>query len=197
MSDAAIAAVLGGEPANRRDVALEIAAGEAKPGVEIGMRADAAVEPQRRHDLVPVGADALAQLRHRVGDADRGDQAQLMEILRELGALEAHRQDRTAEALQIAAQHVGQAPSRIGAADDEALRIERALDGAPEDQRLDLIVECAAGALTAPREAGRNLAENDDDGVRRERRLERESRRAASGARSLSPRSSVGTSGAT
>ena len=57
--------------ADGREVALEVAAGDAQAGREIGVLPDAPVELERRHDLAPVGADALAQFRQRIGDADR------------------------------------------------------------------------------------------------------------------------------
>ena len=63
------------QPLHGREIALEIAAGDAEAGREIGVRPDAAVELQRRHDLRPVGADLLAHLRQRIGDADRGHEA--------------------------------------------------------------------------------------------------------------------------
>ena len=58
-----------GEANDRREIALEIAAGKPEAGRQIGIGADPAVELERRRDLRPVGADPLAQLGERVGDA--------------------------------------------------------------------------------------------------------------------------------
>ena len=55
---------------------------------------------------------------------------------------------------------------RIGAADDEALGLRRALDRAAENQRLDLIVQQAPRLLPRARIAGRHLAQDHDDGIR-------------------------------
>ncbi len=54
---------------------------------------------------------------------------------------------------------------RIRAADDEALGLGRAFDGAAENQRLDLIVEQAPGLLARARVARRHLAQNHDHGI--------------------------------
>ena len=64
-----------------REVALEVAAGDAEAGREIGVLADALVELQRRHDLGPVGADrshSSASVLATLIDATR---QQLMAIL--------------------------------------------------------------------------------------------------------------------
>ena len=83
----------------------------------------------------------LAHLGQRVGDADRGDQAEVDRDLGELGALVAHRQDRAAEGLEYARKFAG----RAAATDRRSRRCSApgfggALDGATEHQRLDLVV---------------------------------------------------------
>jgi hypothetical protein len=52
-----------------------------------------------------------------------------------------HRQDRASVRLEERSQGGWQRLCRICTTDDVAFRVERALDGAAEDQRLDLIVE--------------------------------------------------------
>ena len=76
-------------------------------------------------------------------------QAAVDRDLGELGAFEAHRQDRAAEGAEKLRERRRQRPARIGAADDEALRPRRPLDRAAEDQRLDLVVELPAGGAGA------------------------------------------------
>src|SRR5262249_40582077 len=46
-----------------RKIALEIATGDAQPRREISTLPDAGVELERRHDLAPVGPDALGKFR--------------------------------------------------------------------------------------------------------------------------------------
>ena len=60
---------------HRRQVALQIAAGEAETGRDIGVLADALIEPERRGDLRPIGPDMLAELGHGVGDGNGADEA--------------------------------------------------------------------------------------------------------------------------
>ncbi len=90
----------------------------------------------------------------------------------------------------------GKRRSLVGHADDEAFRLRRPLDGAAEDEGLDLIVERPTGLLAGAGEARRNLAQDDDNGAGPD--CDRTSAMSASTpARSLRPASSVGTSGAT
>ena len=126
---------------HRPQIALEIAAGNAEAGAEIGARADAPVELQRRRDVRPVGADPLADFGQGVGDRDRCHQAEIDADLGKLGALVGHRQDRAGERFEERPQRRRQRAARVGAADDEALGLGRALDRAPEDEGLDLVVE--------------------------------------------------------
>src|SRR5262245_38680059 len=95
--DARLGAGLLRQPRDGREIALEIATGNAQPGREIGALPDASVELERRYDLAPVGADALGKFRQRIRDRHRGDQAAIDRDLGEFGAFVSHRQDRTAE----------------------------------------------------------------------------------------------------
>ena len=137
-------AAVGMMPLRQRDdggeIALEIAAGDAETGRQIGLRSNARIELQRRHDFRPVRADVLADFRQGVGDADRGDETAIDRNLRQLRALVAHRQDWAAESREDGEISRLDRCGRIGAADDGSLGMQRALHRAAEHQRLHLIV---------------------------------------------------------
>src|SRR5215470_16947048 len=75
VDDARLGTGLLREPRDGREIALEIAAGNAETGREISALPDAGVELERRYDLAPIRADALGKFRQRIGDRYRGDQA--------------------------------------------------------------------------------------------------------------------------
>jgi hypothetical protein len=82
--------------------------------------------------------------------------------LGQLRTLEPHRQNWAAEGAEKLRERDGKRPARIGAADEKALGARRPLHRAPEDQRLDLVVELAALPLMRARVAGRHLAQHHD-----------------------------------
>src|SRR5215475_1912723 len=158
VDDARLGAGLLRQPRDGREIALEIAAGNAQAGREIGALPDAGVELERRYDLAPIGADALGKFRQRIGDRYRGDQAAINRNLGELGAFVSHRQNRTAEGAKDCGEGFRQRLRRIGAADDIALGSRRALDRASKHERLDLVEEPLGGQGQRAGETRRNLA---------------------------------------
>jgi len=102
--DARLAAGRLRDPHDGGKVALEIAAGNTEAGSEVRPRSNAGIELERRHDLAPVGADALGKLRQGVGGADRGHQAAVDRDFGELRAFVSHRQDRAADDISLRAR---------------------------------------------------------------------------------------------
>src|SRR5262245_15152731 len=170
LDDACLGAGLLRQPRDGREIALEIAAGDAQAGREIGALPDAGVELERRYDLAPVGTHALGKFRQRIGDRYRGDQTAIDRDLGELGAFVSHRQDRTAEGAEQCGEGLGQRLLWISAADDKSLGSGRALDGAAEYQRLDLVEQPLGRHWQAAGEPRRNLTQRGEQRARRERR---------------------------
>src|SRR3546814_5752107 len=65
LDDAGVGAVRRTEAPDGRQVALQVAAGDAEAGREVAVGADPPVQLQRRRDLRPVGTDMLAEFGHR------------------------------------------------------------------------------------------------------------------------------------
>src|SRR5215831_17462469 len=170
LDDARLGAGLLRQSRDGREIALEIAAGDAQPGREIGALPDAGVELERRYDFAPVGANALGKFRQRIGDRYRGDQTAIDRDLGELRAFVSHRQDRTAERTEHRREGLGQRLGRIGAADDIPLRSGRALDRAAEHQRLDLVEQPLGRQWQTAGEPWWNLTQHDEQRARGERR---------------------------
>src|SRR5262245_32808787 len=170
LNDARLGAGLLRQPRDGGEMALEITAGNAQPGREIGALPDAGVELERRYDLAPVGPDALGKFRQRIGDRDRGDQTAIDRDLGELGAFVSHRQDRTAERAEQRREGFGQRLGWIRAADDISLGSGRALDRAAEHQRLDLVEQPLRRHWQTAGEPRRNLTQHDEQRARRKRR---------------------------
>ncbi len=160
------------------EIALEVAAGNAHSGTDIGIGANAAVEPQRRNDFAIISADIFAQLGDGIGAADLCDQNHVDRNLTEFRAFVAHRQNRAFKRRKISRQRGRQRHGRIGTSDDEPFGIHGALDGAAEDQRFDLIVARGQRALQAASKARRHLAEDHQHGGRRHRRIDNIDQRA-------------------
>src|SRR5271169_2894541 len=75
------------EVEDRAQIALEVSSGNAEPRIEVTVRADAPIEPQRRNNLSPIGPDRLRYLGQDVGDRNRGNETAIDADLRQFRAL--------------------------------------------------------------------------------------------------------------
>jgi hypothetical protein len=145
------------------------AAREPDPRPQIGARPDAGVGLQAGHDIVDPGARGFANIRQVVGEHDARRQKGVDPVFDDLGAFQAHGQDiRREKGEKVPAPLASPA---VGRAQDDPSRIEIAAQGVAEPEILRGIgeLERRPASLEAspkfPRETGRRLGADDEDGA--------------------------------
>ena len=110
----------------RRDVLGEARAAEADAGTE-EVRAEPVVEPDALRDVLDVGADALADVRDLVDEADARGQEGVGGELDHLGGVDVHPQHRRVDPLVERLDRV--AVLRLEGADDDPVGLHEVPDG--------------------------------------------------------------------
>ena len=197
---ARIGAVGVGQALHGGEIALEIAAGDAEAGCEIGVRrrcGGRASAPARfPTSRAPIASHNSAK---RIADRDRRHEAAIDRDLGQLGAFVAHGQDRATECSSTARKRGSAA--RAGSAQPTMVALRLASPARRRGRRPafrpDSKGAAAAAGAERPGEARRHLRQHDHDRVGIDRRRQRSPISAVNPETSLRPWSSVGTSGAT
>src|SRR5207245_3025834 len=129
------------EVAQRDHVPLEVTAGDSEGRTNVRRRSDSWIESQSRHHFRPVGSDRLAEVGHGVGVRHAGTEVEVDGHLGHLRALVAHPEHGTPEVPYGGVEIGRKRPAGLLTAQDDALRLQVALDGPTEDQRLHPVVE--------------------------------------------------------